>query len=189
MAYSKEFRKEVLQALSSGMTMAEVSMKYNISVSSVSNWQKDPEKYINRVSIKASRYSLEEKVAILGLIESRQSSVRQIARAHGISQNTIKDWVKDKNHILAVYSTQREILAAQATGNLLTEEMQDMSDKINNAAGNNEAKALQQENRYLKARIAYLEKLMELNGTPAPEVKKKFDTEPSGPSAQKVDGR
>lgn len=189
MAYSNKFRREVLQALSSGMTMAEVSMKYNISMNTVSNWKRDPEKYVNRVSTGGSRYSLEQKVAILGLIESRQSSVRQIARAHGISQNTINDWVKDKNHILAVYSTQREILAAQATGNLLTEEMQDMSGKRNNADGNNETKALQQENRYLKARIAYLEKLMELNGTPAPEVKKKSDTEPSGPSPQKADGQ
>ena len=189
MVYSNKFRKEVLQALASGMTMAEASVKFNISINSISNWKRDPEKYINHVSLGASRYSLEEKVAILGLIESRQSSVRQIAMAHGISLNTIKDWIKDKNHILALYSTQREILAAQATGNLLTEEMQDMSGKRNNEAGNNEAKALQQENRYLKARIAYLEKLMELNGMPAPEVKKKSDTEPSGSSAQKADGR
>lgn len=46
-------------------------------------------------------------------------------------------------------------------------------------------KDLKDENEFLKAKVAYLEALMELNGTPVSGFKKKLDTGPSTESSNK----
>ena len=42
---------------------------------------------------------------------------------------------------------------------------------------------LKNENEFLKAKVAYLEALMELNGTPVSSLKKKFNIKPSSKSS------
>ena len=47
---------------------------------------------------------------------------------------------------------------------------------------------LKDENEFLKAKVAYLESLMELNGTPAASFKKKHNTRPSETSSEEGSG-
>ena len=105
--------------------------------------------------------------------------IRQIARKKGISQNTICRWVKEKKHILAVYSTEGQHPATAVTWK--PEPLEDKMARKEHPDAKAENKTLREENQYLKAKVAYLEKLMELSGTPAGEFKKKLDSKPSKP--------
>ncbi|WP_115225341.1 IS630 transposase-related protein [Bergeriella denitrificans] len=44
MAYSKDFRQQVLKQLSNGKTYRQLSAEYNISPNTILNWQKQPTK-------------------------------------------------------------------------------------------------------------------------------------------------
>lgn len=180
MAYSNKVRSEVMKSLSEGMTASKASQVYNISQQTINNWRKNPGRYLNGTQAEYRPHDIEEKVEVLRLIEMGTQSIRQIARARGISQNTICHWVKEKKHILAVYSTEGQHPATAVTWK--PEPLEDKMARKEHPDIKAENKTLREENQYLKAKVAYLEKLMELSGTQAGEFKKKLDFRPSEPS-------
>lgn len=181
MAYSNKVRAEVMKALSEGMTASKASQVYNISQQTICNWKKSPDRYLNGTKEEYRPHDIEEKVEVLRLIEMGTQSIRQIARARGISQNTICQWIKDKKRILAVYSTEGQHPATAVTWK--PEPLEDKMARKEHPDVKAENKTLREENQYLKAKVAYLEKLMELSGTPVGEFKKKQDSRPSEPSS------
>lgn len=181
MAYSNKVRTEVMKALSEGMSGSKASQVFNISQQTISNWKKNPDWYLNGKQEEYRPHDIEEKVEVLRLIEMGTQPIRQIARKKGISQNTICRWVKEKKHILAVYSTEGQHPATAVTWK--PEPLEDKMARKEHPDAKAENKTLREENQYLKAKVAYLEKLMELSGTPAGEFKKKLDSKPSKPSS------
>lgn len=177
MAYSNKVRAEVMKALSEGMTAAKASLTYNISQQTICNWKKNPDNYLNGSWSEYKPHDIEEKVEILRLVEMKTQTIRQIAKERGISQNTISRWIKEKKHILAVYSTEGQHPATAVTWK--PEPLEDKMARKEHPDAKAENKTLREENQYLKAKVAYLEKLMELSGTPAGEFKKKLDSRPS----------
>jgi transposase-like protein len=188
MAYSVKFKERVLSKISQGMSIAEASLKYNVSEQAIRNWRKGQNGFSGSKSNAFKRCSAKEKLEILSQVEMKAGSVREIAEKNGVNWNTLYRWIKDKNHILAVYLTQEQSPSAQWPGSCLAEGDKAMSLPTDSMSVNTENKALRDENQYLKAKIAYLEKLMELNGTPAPKFKKKSDTGQSEPSVRKESG-
>ena len=179
--YSNKVRTEVMKALSEGMSGSKASQVFNISQQTISNWKKNPDWYLNGKQEEYRPHDIEEKVEVLRLIEMGTQPIRQIARKKGISQNTICRWVKEKKHILAVYSTEGQHPATAVTWK--PEPLEDKMARKEHPDAKAENKTLREENQYLKAKVAYLEKLMELSGTPAGEFKKKLDSKPSKPSS------
>ncbi len=182
-----EKRKEILAALSNGVTVSEASIRYHVSTSSIYNWRLEPEKSLVCSPRQPHVYSSEEKMEVLRQVEEGAGSIREIAEANRISSVTLRNWIRDKNQILAVYLAEEQLSLA-LEGNNSVEAQQTMASKKDIRTLSAENKSLKDENLYLKAKIAYLEKLMELNGTPAPEFKKKQDTRPSGLSAKAENG-
>lgn len=176
-AYSNKVRAEVMKALSEGMSASKASQVYNISQQTINNWRKNPDRYLNGSWSEYRAHDIEEKVEVLRLIEMGTQSIRQIARARGLSQNTICRWIKEKKHILAVYSTEGQHPATAVTWK--PEPLEDKMARKEHPDTKAENKTLREENQYLKAKVAYLEKLMVLSGTPAGEFKKKLDSKPS----------
>ena len=176
-AYSNKVRAEVMKALSEGMSASKASQVYNISQQTINTWRKNPDRYLNGSWSEYRAHDIEEKVEVLRLIEMGTQSIRQIARARGLSQNTICRWIKEKKHILAVYSTEGQHPATAVTWK--PEPLEDKMARKEHPDVKAENKTLREENQYLKAKVAYLEKLMELSGTPAGEFKKKLDSKPS----------
>lgn len=176
-AYSNKVRAEVMKALSEGMSASKASQVYNISQQTINNWRKSPDRYLNGSWSEYRAHDIEEKVEVLRLIEMGTQSIRQIARARGLSQNTVCRWIKEKKHILAVYSTEGQHPATAVTWK--PEPLEDKMARKEHPDTKAENKTLREENQYLKAKVAYLEKLMELSGIPAGEFKKKLDSKPS----------
>ena len=88
------------------MTILEVSQMYSISRQTIENWLKNTDKYLieNRTGLKP--FDIEEKFEVLRLIEEGSLTQRQIADLKQINIHTIRNWIKDKNRILAVHSSQ-----------------------------------------------------------------------------------
>ena len=178
MAYSLKIKKEVINHVHQGMTVLEASQMYNISRHTVENWLKHPDKYLNETRTGLKPFDIEEKVQVLRLVEEGSLTQRQIADLKQINLYTIRNWIKDKNRILAVYSSQghhpihTDLLNSpgEETGPVSTPDDKDTKQHIRD---------LKDENEFLKAKVAYLEALMELNGTPASGFKKKSSTRPS----------
>jgi transposase-like protein len=181
--YSPEFKEEVLNAVANGLSVSQAAMKYNIHPQSIRNWRaKNLEKYGNDNWTQARTHDIEEKVDVIRQAEEDGKSIREIALETGINMSTIRNWIKDRNHIYAVYYAYET--AAKEARDSPKEEKQDMDPNDKARDEHLENKALKEENQYLKARVLYLEKLMELNGTPAPDFKKKQDTKLSGMSSR-----
>ena len=117
------------------------------------------------------------------MIETGDLTHRQIAELKHINLYTIRNWIKDKNRILAVYSSQGHY--SKNTG--LSSSPGEETDTVS-AADDKDTKQhirdLKDENEFLKAKVAYLEALMELNGTPASGFKKKSSIKPSIKSSE-----
>ena len=173
MAYSLKIKQEVVDHINQGMPIETVSQMYNISRQSINNWIKSQEHYLSETRNALQPYDLEEKVAVLRMIQAGDLSVPQIAELKNINLYTIRGWIKDKKHILAIYSSQRHISMVNSPREEETavhaSDDKDTKQHIRN---------LKDENEFLKAKVAYLEALMEINGTPAVGFKKKRDTMP-----------
>lgn len=184
MAYSLKTKNEVINHVHQGMPILEVSQMYNISRQTIGNWLKYPDKYLNEIRTGLKPFDLEEKIQVLRLIEEGDLTHRQIADLKQISIYTIRNWIKDKNRILAVYSSQGHHPVRSDPLNSPGEETNPMG-----AADDKDTKQhirdLKEENEFLKSKVAYLEALMELNGTPASGFKKKSSTRPSIESLEK----
>ena len=185
MAYSLKIKKEVINHVHQGMTVLEVSQMYNLSRHTVDNWLKYPDKYLNETRTGLKPFDIEEKVDVLRLIEEGDLTHRQIAELKQINLHTIRNWIRDKNHILAVYSSQGHHPKTTGLSSSPGEETESVS-----AADDKDTKQhirdLKDENEFLKAKVAYLEALMELNGTPASGFKKKSSIRPSIQSSEEV---
>ena len=183
MAYSLKIKKEVINHVHQGMTVLEASQMYNISRHTVENWLKHPDKYLNETRTGLKPFDIEEKVQVLRLVEEGSLTQRQIADLKQINLYTIRNWIKDKHRILALYSSQghhpihTDLLNSpgEETGPVSTPDDKDTKQHIRD---------LKDENEFLKAKVAYLEALMELNGTPASDFKKKSSIRPSIKSSE-----
>ena len=183
MAYSLRIRTEVTNHVHQGMTVLNVSQMYNISRHTVENWLKHPDKYLNENRTAHKPFDIEEKAEVLRLIEEGDLTHRQIADLKQINLHTIRNWIKDKSRILAVYSSQGHLPVHADLVSSPGEETEPVS-----AADDKDTKQhirdLKDENEFLKAKVAYLEALMELNGTPASGFKKKSSIRPSIKSSE-----
>ena len=130
------------------------------------------------------QYDLEEKIEILRLVEKGDLSVPQIADLKNINQYTIQNWIRDKRRILTVYSSQEQRSMNDDLSISSGEEAESVG-TADNKDTKQHIRDLKDENEFLKAKVAYLEALMELNGTPASGFKKKSSTRPSIESSKK----
>ena len=183
MAYSIRIKKEVINHVHQGMTVLEVSQMYNLSRNTVENWLKYPDKYLNETRTGLKPFDIEEKVNVLRLIEEGDLTHRQIADLKQINLHTIRNWIKDKSRILAVYSSQGHLPKNTVLSSSPGEETEPVS-AADDKDTRQHIRDLKDENEFLKAKIAYLEALMELNGTPASGFKKKSSIKPSIKSSE-----
>ena len=119
------------------------------------------------------------------MIETGDLTHRQIAELKHINLYTIRNWIKDKNRILAVYSSQGHLPMITGSSNNSGEETETVS-VADDKDTKQHIRDLKNENEFLKAKVAYLEALMEINGTPVAGFKKKSNTGPSTKSSEEA---
>ena len=185
MAYSLKTKKEVINQIRQGMTILEASRMYNLSRQTIGNWLKHPDKHLCKTRIGREPFDIEEKVEVLRLIETGDLTHRQIAELKHINLYTIRNWIKDKNRILAVYSSQGHLPMITGSSNNSGEETETVS-VADDKDTKQHIRDLKNENEFLKAKVAYLEALMEINGTPVAGFKKKSNTGPSTKSSEEA---
>ena len=171
MAYSLQTKKEVVEKIQQGMKIGKVAAMYGVSRQAINNWLRSPEKYLSETRQARTPFDLEEKVRILHMMESSGLTARQVAELKNLSLHTILGWVKDKDRIFAVYSSQGQVPVNTGITISPGEEVPSVSTPDDKDTKQH-IRSLKEENEYLKARVAYLEALMELNGTPVSELKK-----------------
>ena len=165
------------------MKIGKVAAMYGVSRQAINNWLRSPEKYLSETRKAHTPFDLEEKVRILRFIEAGELTARQVAEQKNLSLHTILGWMKDKDRIFAVYSSQGQMPVNAGITIHPGEEVLSMSTPDDKDTKQH-IRGLKEENEYLKARVAYLEALMELNGTPVSELKKKRSTRPSTKSSE-----
>ena len=185
MAYSLQTKKEVVEKIHQGMKIGKVAAMYGVSRQAINNWLRSPEKYLSETRKAHTPFDLEEKVKILRFIEAGELTARQVAEQKNLSLHTILGWMKDKDRIFAVYSSQGQMPVNAGITIHPGEEVLSVSTPDDKDTKQH-IRSLKEENEYLKARVAYLEALMELNGTPASGFKKKSSIKPSIKSSEEV---
>ena len=183
MSYSLKIKKEILDKKHQGMSLLKLSQMYNISRNTISNWLKSQDHYLGKAENTRKQYDLEEKVEIIRMVEEGDLSVSQIADLKNINLYTVRNWIKDKSRILAVYFSQEHrspndylpICPGEEAESVSTADDKDTKQHIRN---------LKDENEFLKSKVAYLEALMEINGTPASSFKKKLNIKPLTKSSE-----
>ena len=183
MAYSLQTKKDVVEKIHQGMKISKVAAMYGVSRQAINNWLRSPEKYLSETRKTHTPFDLEEKVRILRFIEAGELTARQVAEQKNLSLHTIHGWMKDKDRIFAVYSSQGQMPVNAGITVDPGEEVPSVS-APDDKDTKQHIRSLKEENEYLKARVAYLEALMELNGTPVSELKKKRNTRPSTKSSE-----
>lgn len=183
MTYSLRMRNEVLDQVRQGKTYTEVSQMYGVSRQAISSWLKASEKTADEKQSICKRYDIEEIIKILHLAEEEGLSASQIADLKKLNHSTVRNWIQDKNRIFAVYSSQRQRLRGTDMTQCPGEEIAEMS-KPTDKDTRQHIRDLKEENEFLKAKVAYLEALMELNGTPVSSFKKKHNIKPSTKSSE-----
>lgn len=108
---------------------------------------------------------------------------RVMRRYHHAKQATIEEWIADNPPIHAVYSSQGKRLIKKAKMSSPEKEASAMGTPDDRDIRQH-IRDLKDENEFLKAKVAYLEALMELNGTPVSSFKKKHNTRPSAKSSE-----
>jgi len=182
MAYSLQTRKEVIDQIHQGMKIITAMETYGVSRQAIRNWLRSPDKYLSETRGARSPFDLEEKVRILRMMESSKMTAAQVAEQKNLSLHTVLGWTKDRNRIFAVYSSQGQRPVKTVNTISPGEEVPAVGTPDDKDAKQH-IRGLKEENEYLKARVAYLEALMELNGTPVSELKKKRSTRPSTKSS------
>lgn len=181
MAYSLQLRRQVLDQIHQGMNPSEAARLFGITDETARIWMKNPEKYLSEDQGKL--YDLEEKVRVIRWLETGEVTARQITEQKGISARTISKWIADKRRILALYSSQEQtsVKLDKTKSSGEEEPIVSKSDKKDEKQYN---RSLKEENEFLKAKVAYLEAVMELKGIPLSELKKKRSTRPSTKSSE-----
>ena len=181
--YSVETKKEIITQIRQGMPISVAARTYHVARETIRLWLKSPTKSLSTTRTGRSPYDIEVKVQALRMLEKGLLSIHQVADYMKIRPATINTWVKDKTRILAEYSSQghhpihTDLLNSpgEETGPVSTPDDKDTKQHIRD---------LKDENEFLKAKVAYLEALMELNGTPASGFKKKSSIRPSIKSSE-----
>ena len=184
MAYSLKTKNEIISQIRQGMSINAASRTYHIARETIRLWLKAPTGSLSLIRTGRSPYDIEVKVQALRLLEDGSLSIRQVADYMRIQPTTIYGWVKDKHSILAVYSSQEQRCVNASQVKSSGEETKSMG-AADDKDTKQHIKDLKDENEFLKAKVAYLEALMELNGTPVSGFKKKLDTGPSTESSNK----
>jgi transposase len=182
MAYSLQTKKDVVEKIHQGMKISKVAAMYGVSRQAINNWLRSPEKYLSETRKAHTPFDLEEKVRILRFIEAGELTARQVAEQKNLSLHTIHGWMEDKDRIFAVYSSQGQMPVNAGITVDPGEEVPSVS-APDDKDTKQHIRSLKEENEYLKARVAYLEALMELNGTPVSSFKKKRSTDQSRKSS------
>ncbi len=183
MAFSLKLRTEIVNQVRHGMTVTEASRMYNVARSTISNWLESPEVYLSESRTVHQPYDLEDKLDVLRMAEQGDLTAKQIAEIKNIEYHTINHWIKDKNRILAVYSSQWKC----ATNYEIPKSPEEEAESVGKSCSKDtkrHIKDLKDENELLKAKVAFLEELMELNGTPVSSFKKKRNTKQSTESSK-----
>ena len=183
MAFSLKVKKEILSLVNNGMSVSEASRKYGVARTTISKWLKDPENFLKEDRGENQPYDIEDKIDVIRLFDKGDLSIHQIARIKNLKYHTIRHWIKDKNHILALYSSQGQSNTIYELPKSPGEE--DFVSMSDNKDTKQHIKDLKNENELLKAKVEFLEELMELNGTPVSSFKKKLYTKPSTDSSKK----
>lgn len=184
MAYSLKTKNEIISQIRQGMSINAASRTYHIARETIRLWLKAPTGSLSLTRTGRSPYDIEVKVQALRLLEDGSLSIRQVADYMRIQPTTIYGWVKDKHSILAVYSSQEQRSMNDDLSISSGEEAESVG-TADNKDTKQHIRDLKDENEFLKAKVAYLEALMELNGTPASGFKKKSSTKPSIESSKK----
>jgi len=153
------------------MSINAASRTYHIARETIRLWLKAPTGSLSLTRTGRSPYDIEVKVQALRLLEDGSLSIRQVADYMRIQPTTIYGWVKDKHSILAVYSSQEQRCVNASQVKSSGEETKSMG-AADDKDTKQHIKDLKDENEFLKAKVAYLEALMELNGTPVSGFKK-----------------
>ena len=125
-------------------------------------------------------HTLEEKVEIIRYREQGKT-IREVAKAFGISHSAVHAIWCSKDEILAKYYAciQRTGISHASAGiEIIPEET--MPRKVSGEDLKKENKALREENEYLKDQVAYLEALYEIIKQDPSSVMKKKDFPRSG---------
>lgn len=165
MAYSLKTKNAVLDQLQQGTHISIVARMYNIPRQTIWTWVNSKTRGTSKI------YDIEEKIEVLDLLESSGLSIHEVSALKNIKFDTIRRWVEDKTRIRALYSSQGRCLMDPNEMLAPREELTDIS-LSDDKDTRQHIRDLRDENEYLKAKVAYLEALMELNGTPASSFKK-----------------
>ena len=148
-------------------------------------------------------YSLQTKKEVVDKIH-QGTNIAKVAAMYGVSRQSIINWTRspekylsetrqahtpfdleEKVRILRMMELSGQGQVPVNTGITISpgEEVPSVSTPDDKDTKQH-IRGLKEENEYLKARVAYLEALMELNGTPVSELKKKRNTRPSTKSSE-----
>lgn len=175
MSYNKETIAKVLTDVTEGCRLSDIRKKYGVSAKSISHWRKKfktADNVANWVSPPRRVFDLETKIKALQMIDNDGLPYKEVSDRINASTSLLCNWHRRKNHLFALYYSQ-----TNSKESAMNDTKQDDSSEREA-----EAKTLKRRNEYLEAENAYLKALMKLNGTPAPEFKKKEDTRQSGKS-------
>ncbi len=187
MRFSPKTRKEILKHIDHGMSINTASQRYGVTRQTISRWLKDPANGHYTAKNSHKHIDNETKIEVLRLLESGELTIPQAAALKNVKETTVRGWIYRKSSILAVYSSQRHYPEDTGTETAPGEEVAEVSSPDEKETKQH-IRDLKAENEFLKAKVAYLETLMELNGTPAPEFKKKRNTRPSKKSSREESG-
>ena len=163
--YSEEFKTNVVKDIMNGMPIKVAARTYKIERHTVQKWVRRA----NGEPVIVNHWkSPEEKLQILKEVEEGMS-IAKAAKTFNISEQTIRNWIDKRTELLAINSVQGNNFSCGTESLMARENERDI--KLQN-------RSLKQENEYLKAKVAYLEKLMELSNVPAKNFKKKQDMKP-----------
>ena len=177
--HDSTIKDAAIKMIQQGMGAKSISRELDIPRQTIQNWVKDLRSCLPTAYPQRKKYSLEKKVEIISLW-NKGVPIREISEHQDINKGTIESWIQDRNRLLAVYSVQETHPGAEFSPGRMTcreKRLPDMSSK-EECDLKRYNRDLKSENEYLRARVAYLEALMELSGVPASGFKKNSDIKP-----------
>lgn len=187
MSHNQNAKLMVLDEIRKGTCIRTISEMSGIPYKTVWRWMNDSDDPVINENRVKNRYHHDQKTEILQLVETGRFTIPQIAAMKNIGQATIEEWIADKTRIRALYSSQGKHLMYEVKTSNPGKEASAMGTPDDKDT-RQYIRDLKDENEFLKAKVAYLESLMELNGTPAASFKKKHNTRPSETSSEEGSG-
>ena len=177
--HDSTIKEAAIKMIQQGMGAKSISRELGIPRQTIQNWVKDLGSHLPTAYPRRKKYSLDKKVEIINLW-NKGVPIREISEQQDINKGTIEGWIQDRNRLLAVYSVQETHPGMEfSPGRMMCREkrLPDMSSK-EECDLKRYNRDLKSENEYLRAKVAYLEALMELSGFPASGLKKNSDIKP-----------